>query len=73
LTRDILLLCKEMIRESHWTVLLAPLVALVPAGVAVDYFVDLYFVRRWGTAINGPGPAPKGLLGTPPAREKQMA
>jgi hypothetical protein len=73
LTRDILLLCGEMMRESRWTVLLAPLVALVPAGVAVDYFVDLGFVRRWGAAINGPRPAPKRLLGALPVRQKQMA
>jgi predicted metal-dependent phosphoesterase TrpH len=73
LTRDILLLCAEMMREERWTVLLAPLVALVPAGVAVDYFVDLDFVRRWGASINGPRPAPKDFLGTLPVREKQMA
>jgi len=72
LTRDILLLCGEMMREDHWTVLLAPLVALVPAGVAVDYFVDMGFIRRWGTAINGPRPTPKGLLGTLPVRQKQQ-
>ncbi|HXI43285.1 MAG TPA: hypothetical protein VNH83_25115, partial [Bryobacteraceae bacterium] len=75
LTRDILLLCGEMMREDRWTVLLAPIVALVPAGVAVDYFVDLGFIRRWGAAINGSStpPAPKDLLGTLPVRQKQMA
>ncbi len=75
LTRDILLLCVEMMREDRWTMLLAPLIALVPAGVAVDYFVDLSFIRRWGPAINGvrPQPAPKRLLGALPVREKQMA
>src|ERR1700722_15827069 len=64
LTRDILLLCGEMMRKDPWTMLLSPLVPLVPAGVAVDYFVDLSFIRRWGTAINGPLPAPKDLLET---------
>ncbi len=73
LTRDILLLCREMMREDRWTMLLAPLLALVPAGVAVDYFVDLNFIRRWGIAVNGPRPAPQGLLGTLPVRQKQMA
>ena len=73
LTRDILMLCGEMMRKDHWTVLLAPLVPLVPAGVAVDYFVDLSFIRRWGAAINGPQPAPKSLLETLPLRQKQMA
>lgn len=52
LTRDILLLCREMMRENHWTILLAPLLALVPAGVGINYLCDLYFVRRWGTRIN---------------------
>jgi hypothetical protein len=74
LTRDILLLCREMMREDRWTMLLAPLVALVPAGVAVDYFIDLDFVRRWGAAINGSRPATaKSLLRTLPAQQKQMA
>jgi hypothetical protein len=62
-----------MMRQDRWTMLLAPLVALVPAGVAVDYFVDLGFVRRWGASINGPQPAPKGLLARLPERQKQMA
>jgi hypothetical protein len=69
-----LLLCAEMMRRDKWTVLLAPLVPLVPAGVAVDYFVDQGFIRRWGAAINGPRPAaPKPLLGPIPVREKQLA
>jgi predicted metal-dependent phosphoesterase TrpH len=65
LTRDIVLLCGEMIRKDPWTAMLSPLVALVPAGVAVDYFIDLVFVRRWGTAVNGPPfrPAPKPIFG----------
>jgi hypothetical protein len=65
LTRDIVLLCGEMIRKDPWTAMLSPLVALVPAGVAVDYFIDLVFVRRWGTAVNGPRfrPAPKPIFG----------
>jgi hypothetical protein len=73
LTRDILLLCGEMMRENRWTILLAPLVALVPAGVAVDYFVDLSFIRRWGPSVNGLQQAPKGLMGAMPVREKQLA
>jgi predicted metal-dependent phosphoesterase TrpH len=73
LTRDILLLCGEMMRKDPWTVLLAPLVPLVPAGVAVDYFVDQSFIRRWGAAINGSQPAPKDLLETMPLRQKQIA
>jgi hypothetical protein len=73
LTRDILLLCREMIRRDKWTAVLAPLVPLVPAGVAVDYFVDLNFIRRWGNTVNGLPPAPRNLIGTLPMRQKQMA
>ena len=67
LTRDIFLLCREMMREDHWTILLAPLVALVPAGVAVNYLCDLYFVRRWGNRIN---PAAMGVGRTVPESPK---
>ena len=63
LTRDILLLCGEMMREDRWTMLLAPLVALVPAGVAVNYLCDLDFVRRWGAAINGPAASAEATCG----------
>lgn len=73
LTRDILLLCREMMREDRWTLLLAPLVALVPAGVAVDYLVDHIFIRRWGSAINLSKPAPNALLRSMPVRLKQPA
>jgi predicted metal-dependent phosphoesterase TrpH len=70
LTRDIILLCREMMREDRWTILLAPLVALIPAGVAIDYFVDLDFARRWGASINSVSVG----LGRPlPARQKQLA
>jgi predicted metal-dependent phosphoesterase TrpH len=70
LTRDIVLLCGEMMREAHWTVLLAPLVALIPAGVAVDYFVDLDFARRWGARMN---PVSVGLGRSMPVRQKLTA
>ena len=52
LTRDIFLLCLEMMREDRWTIVLAPLLALVPAGVGVNYFVDLNFARKWGGRVN---------------------
>jgi hypothetical protein len=52
LTRDIILLCREMMREDRWTILLAPLLALVPAGTGVNYLCDLDFVRRWGARVN---------------------
>jgi hypothetical protein len=70
LTRDIYLLCCEMMREDHWTILLAPLLALVPAGVGINYFIDLDFVRRWGGRINS---IPKGVGRSVPVRQKQLA
>jgi len=73
LTRDVLLLCGEMMREDRWTMLLAPLAALVPAGVAVNYFVDLGFVRRWGTKINTLKHAPRAPLRTSPGLRKALA
>ncbi len=73
LTRDVLLLCVEMMREDRWTILLSPLLALVPAGVAVNYLVDLDFVRRWGAAINHTRPLSNDGLSQLPAREKLPA
>jgi predicted metal-dependent phosphoesterase TrpH len=73
LTRDVLLLCREMMREDRWTILLAPLLALVPAGVAVNYLIDLDFVRRWGAAINFSKPSREIVLRSEPEQEKQAA
>jgi len=74
LTRDVLALCREMMREDRWTLLLAPLIALVPAGVAVNYLVDLAFVRRWGAQINVLKHVPAGgRVRTPPPLEKVLA
>jgi predicted metal-dependent phosphoesterase TrpH len=70
LTRDILLLCWEMMREDHWTVLLAPLVALVPAGVAVNYLNEAAFARRWGARTNATSRGDRRAL---PVRQKLTA
>jgi len=70
LTRDIYLLCFEMMREDRWTILLTPLLTLVPAGVGINYFVDLDFVRRWGGKIN---PVSIGMRRPVPERQKQLA
>ena len=70
LTRDILLLCRDMMREDRWTILLAPLLALLPAGVAINYLHDLSFARRWGPRIS---PVTIGLRRELPVRQKQPA
>ncbi len=59
LTRDILLICRDMMRADRWTMLLAPMATLIPAGVAVNYVHDLVFTRRWGARIN-PSADPPG-------------
>ena len=77
LTRDILLLCRDMMREDRWTILFAPLLALVPAGVAINYINDLGFVRRWGAAINALNLSNPSFVSpqqaTLPVRQKQPA
>jgi hypothetical protein len=70
LTRDVLLLCREMMREDRWTILLAPLLALVPVGVAINYLRDLGFARRWGARIS---PASIGVKRTLTVCQKQAA
>jgi hypothetical protein len=70
LTRDIILLCRGMMREDRWTILLAPLMGLVPAGVGVNYLVDRDFVRRWGGKINS---ASRGAGRTVPESQKLPA
>jgi hypothetical protein len=70
LTRDILLLCREMMRRDLWTVLLIPVVPLVPAAVAINYFLDLSFAKRWGARIN---PALFGPGWSDPPRQKRTA
>jgi hypothetical protein len=57
-------------REDHWTILLAPLLALVPVGVGVNYLCDVYFVRRWGGRIN---PVTSGARRTAPESQKMPA
>jgi predicted metal-dependent phosphoesterase TrpH len=70
LSRDILLLCAQMMRETKWTLLLAPLVVLVPAGVLVNAIREFVFARHWGTLMNPAAFAPKDVLSE---RRKQAA
>lgn len=70
LTRDILILCRQMMRKDRWTILLAPIVSLVPAAVAISYFLEASFARRWGARIN---PAPFDPFRALPLRPKRAA
>ncbi len=51
LTRDILLIGVEMMRENRWTTLLAPLALLVPAVTLSNYFNERRFGARWAAQI----------------------
>jgi predicted metal-dependent phosphoesterase TrpH len=52
LTRDVLIIAREMMRERRWTAVMAPLALLVPAVIAANLFSERLFARRWaGRAI----------------------
>jgi predicted metal-dependent phosphoesterase TrpH len=53
LTRDVLLIGLEMMREESWTTLLAPLALLVPAATFWNYRDEHAFSRRWSEEIFG--------------------
>jgi predicted metal-dependent phosphoesterase TrpH len=69
LTREVLLLCREMMRHDPWTIVFAPLLALVPAGVAVNYLHDIRFARCWGPRMNSVSTGLQSL----PVGQKQAA
>lgn len=47
LTRDVTLICRQMIRERPWTAALAPLVAAIPPVLFVNYWAEVAFAERW--------------------------
>ena len=53
LTRDVLLIVLEMMREKRWTMVLAPVAALVPLVIALNYHKEREFVRHWSPRILG--------------------
>jgi predicted metal-dependent phosphoesterase TrpH len=53
LTRDVLLITAEMMREKSWTMLLAPLGILIPAATALNYVEEGMFGRRWAEKVLG--------------------
>jgi len=70
LTRDILILCCEMMRKDRWTILLAPIVSLVPAAVAINHLIEASFARRWGARVNAGTSGPGRAL--PPRRKPEV-
>jgi predicted metal-dependent phosphoesterase TrpH len=51
LTRDILLIACEMVREKYWTALLAPLAPLAPLACLLNYCCEHAFNRRWAARV----------------------
>ena len=54
LTRDILLIGIEMVRENHWKALLAPLALLVPGFTFFNYISERRFRQRWAAEVLEP-------------------
>jgi predicted metal-dependent phosphoesterase TrpH len=47
LTRAVLQIGFEMMSEKRWTLLLAPLAAMVPICILANYFMEVEFAQRW--------------------------
>jgi predicted metal-dependent phosphoesterase TrpH len=53
LTRDVLVIARELMREKSWTMLLAPMGLLIPAITAINYLDERMFDRRWAAKVLG--------------------
>lgn len=51
LTRAVWEIGFSLIRERRWAVLLSPLLAAVPAVIAVNLVLELAFARKWGSRV----------------------
>ncbi|HEX2714466.1 MAG TPA: hypothetical protein VHM88_19915, partial [Candidatus Acidoferrales bacterium] len=51
LTLDVLRISKEMLRESPWTVFLAPLACLVPFTTLGHVAKDIFFTNYWSARL----------------------
>jgi predicted metal-dependent phosphoesterase TrpH len=51
LTRDVLLIGIELIREKSWTALISPLAVLIPAITYMNYRQERSFSRFWATEV----------------------
>jgi len=48
LTRAVTHIAMQMMKETPWTLALAPLIALVPAVTLVNLILEIEFAQRWG-------------------------
>ena len=58
LTREVFLIAGELIREKHWTALLAPLAVFIPVITFLNYRDEDRFARRWAADIFGQTESP---------------
>jgi predicted metal-dependent phosphoesterase TrpH len=70
LTRTVVHIASRMMDEKRWTVLFAPIVALVPAAILTNYLMEVSFARRWRRRV-----APSRATGrlAPPWRSKPLS
>jgi len=54
LTRDVLIIAREMMREKYWTLALSPLAMLIPAITFFNYCDERMFSRRWAAEVIEP-------------------
>jgi predicted metal-dependent phosphoesterase TrpH len=56
LTRDVLEICHNMVAEHAWTAALLPLIWVgVPTAIAVNYWLEQSFARRWMGRVSPAG------------------
>jgi predicted metal-dependent phosphoesterase TrpH len=51
LTRDVLLIVREMMREKNWKAAMAPLAVLIPAFTFANWCGERTFARRWSARV----------------------
>jgi predicted metal-dependent phosphoesterase TrpH len=73
LARDIFSISLEMMRETRWTRLLAPLATLIPAAAYLNYYQEKTFGRRWAEQVlyeSKPRPRARWVTMPQPAAEE---
>ncbi|HYL68906.1 MAG TPA: PHP domain-containing protein [Candidatus Limnocylindria bacterium] len=75
LTRDVLVIAYEMMREKTWTTLLSPLGLLIPAITYLNYVDEDKFCRRWEAELFGQPESrkrPRWITAPQPALEESI-
>jgi hypothetical protein len=75
LTRDVLVIAYEMMREKTWTTLLSPLGLLIPAITYLNYVDEDKFCRRWEAELFGQPETrkrPRWITAPQPALEESI-